>query len=260
MKAEALLATHLLEDGYVLRTIRELPTSGSDPLKAYVMWIRRYILFHGKKHPSAMSAEEANAFLSFLAVDRHVGASTQNQALSALLFLYREVLQEPLPWLDDLVRVQRPERLPVVLTVDEVRDVIEKMRATPRLVAMLLYGSGLRLLKALTLHEELLGHATCRRRDLHPRAPPWCPRRKESPPPMSGAGYPAARGGRERRDVRRWEWWDRCLRQVGPPDQRRPEPTARPTSLRSAPATSSDRTSRSTLTVESAASIFATRD
>jgi len=112
--------------------------------EAYAMWIRRYILFHGKKHPSAMSSEEVNAFLSFLAVDRHVSASTQNQALSALL-LYREVLQERLPWLNELVRAQRPERLPVVPTVDEVREVIEEMRSTPRLVAMLLYGSGLRL-------------------------------------------------------------------------------------------------------------------
>lgn len=114
-------------------------------------WARRYILFHGKKHPSAMGADEANAFLTHLAVEEHVSASTQNQALSALLFLYREVLQEPLPWLDDLVRAQRPERLPVVLTVEEVRAVIDRVAVSARLVVQLLYGSGLRLLEALTL-------------------------------------------------------------------------------------------------------------
>ena len=84
-------------------------------------------------------------------MDRHVAAATQNQALSALLFLYREVLGDPLPWLDDLVRARRPVRVPVVLTVDEVRDVLGRMSGTPHLVALLLYGSGLRLLEALTI-------------------------------------------------------------------------------------------------------------
>jgi len=119
--------------------------------EAYVMWIRRYILFHGKKHPSAMGATEANAFLAYLAVERRVSASTQNQALSALLFLYREVLSEPLPWLDDLVRALRSQHLPVVLTVDEVREVIAQLQGTSRLVVQLLYGAGLRLLEALAL-------------------------------------------------------------------------------------------------------------
>ena len=115
------------------------------------MWIRRYTLFHGKKHPSAMGAEEVNAFLNSLAVDGKVSASTQNQALSALLFLYKSVWEEPLPWLNDLVRAQRPQRLPVVLTVDEVRRVIDAVEESSRLIVKLPYGSGLRLLEALTL-------------------------------------------------------------------------------------------------------------
>ena len=119
--------------------------------EAYVMWIRRFILFHGKKHPSAMGAAEVNAFLNDLAVERTVSAATQNQALSALLFLYRHVLAEPLPWLDDLIRAQRPQRLPVVLTVDEVREVIRRVAPPSALVVKLLYGAGLRLLEALTL-------------------------------------------------------------------------------------------------------------
>ena len=119
--------------------------------EAYVMWIRRYILFHRKTHPSAMGAREVNAFLTHLAVEETVSASTQNQALSALLFLYRHVLEEPLPWIDDIVRAQRPLRLPVVLTIDEAKALIGRLPRLPRIVAMLLYGSGLRLLEALTL-------------------------------------------------------------------------------------------------------------
>jgi integron integrase len=113
--------------------------------KAYVAWIRRYILFHGKRHPSEMGAPELTRYLSALAVEGNVAASTQNQALSALLFLYREVLQQDVPWLDDVVRAKRPARLPVVLTRDEVRAVLRQLRGTPRLMAILLYGSGLRL-------------------------------------------------------------------------------------------------------------------
>jgi integron integrase len=119
--------------------------------EAYVMWIRRFILFHGKRHPSSMGADEVNAFLSHLATDLTVSAATQNQALSALLFLYRQVLQEPLPWLQDIVRAQRPVRLPVVLSIDEARRVIAEVEAPARLVVKLLYGSGLRLLEALML-------------------------------------------------------------------------------------------------------------
>lgn len=99
--------------------------------KSYVAWVRRYVLFHGKRHPAEMGAPEVTRFLNFLAVDRSVAASTQNQALSALLFLYREVLDQDLPWLDDLVRAQRPPRLPVVLTRDEVRAIIERLSGVP---------------------------------------------------------------------------------------------------------------------------------
>jgi integron integrase len=119
--------------------------------EAYVMWIRRFILFHGKRHPESMAADEVNAFLSSLATDGKVAAATQNQALCALIFLYRNVLGDPLPWLQDLVRAQRPARLPVVMTVDEVRRVIDRMQGVARVVAQLLYGSGLRLLEALML-------------------------------------------------------------------------------------------------------------
>jgi integron integrase len=119
--------------------------------KAYVGWIRRYILFHGKRHPADMGADEITRFLSALAVQRNVAASTQNQALSALLFLYREVLEQELPWLDDIVRAKTPERIPVVLTRDEVQAVLDALDGPPRLVALLLYGAGLRLLEALRL-------------------------------------------------------------------------------------------------------------
>ena len=92
-----------------------------------------------------------NAFLTWLATDQHVSASTQNQALGALLFLYRYVLNEPLPWLNDLIRAQRPERLPVVLTPEEVRRVLNRMEGAAHLVSLLLYGGGLRLLEGLML-------------------------------------------------------------------------------------------------------------
>ena len=126
----------------------------------YVQWARRYILFHGKKHPSAMGAPEINAFLSDLAVERNVSASTQNQALSAILFLYREVLGEEVPWLTELIRAPRRERLPVVLTRDEVRRILGEMQGLPQLVARLLYGSGLRLLEALRLRVKDIDFAT----------------------------------------------------------------------------------------------------
>jgi integron integrase len=119
--------------------------------EAYLMWAKRFILFHNKRHPSSMGAEEVNAFLSALALHDRVSASTQNQALNALLFLYRHVLEDPLPWLQDVIRARRPMHLPVVLTPDEVRSVIEHMSGVPRIAAQLLYGSGLRLMEAMTL-------------------------------------------------------------------------------------------------------------
>src|SRR5881396_3334782 len=111
---------------------------------AYVGWIRRYIFFHGKRHPIEMGAAEVTRFLSSLAVEGKVAASTQNQALSALLFLYRDVLELDLPWLDGVVRAKRPQRLPVVLTSEEVRAVLQLLEGVSRLMAHLLYGPGLR--------------------------------------------------------------------------------------------------------------------
>jgi integron integrase len=119
--------------------------------EAYIMWIKRFIFFHNKRHPASMGGEEVNAFLSWLATDRNVSASTQNQALGALLFLYRHVLDDPLPWLKDVVRPTRPARLPVVLTADEVRSVLSHLAGPAHLVALLLYGGGLRLLEGLML-------------------------------------------------------------------------------------------------------------
>jgi len=118
---------------------------------AYVGWIRRFILFHGKRHPDSMGAEQVNAFLTDLATCKNVAASTQAQALSALLFLYKHVLDDPLPWLDDVVRARKPRRLPVVMTREEVRQVLGALGGAPKLVVALLYGAGLRLMEALRL-------------------------------------------------------------------------------------------------------------
>ncbi|HKI85840.1 MAG TPA: integron integrase [Thermoanaerobaculia bacterium] len=118
--------------------------------KAYVHWIRQFILFHDKRHPQEMAEEEVTAFLTHLATARHVSASTQNQALSALLFLYRYILGRELGDLD-AIRAKRPKRVPVVLTRGEVLRLLDNMTGVPRLVATLLYGAGLRLQEALTL-------------------------------------------------------------------------------------------------------------
>ncbi|MGH7301996.1 MAG: integron integrase [Candidatus Rokuibacteriota bacterium] len=122
--------------------------------KTYVAWIRRYILFHHKRHPAEMGASEVTQFLTALAVERKVAASTQNQALGALLFLYREVLQQNLPWLDDLVRARRPQHVPVVMTREEVRAVLQHLDGIPRLLALLFYGAGLRLLEGARLRVQ----------------------------------------------------------------------------------------------------------
>lgn len=119
--------------------------------KAYVGWTRRYILFHDKRHPAEMGAQELERFLSSLATEGGVAASTQNQALAALLFLYREVLDLEVPWLADVVRAKRPVRLPTVLTRDEVGLVLASLSGTSHLVGLLLYGAGLRLLECLRL-------------------------------------------------------------------------------------------------------------
>jgi integron integrase len=117
----------------------------------YVHWIRRYIVFHGKRHPREMGKDEINGFLSHLAVDGQVSASTQNQALHALLFLYQDVLGTDPGWLDDFVRAKRPVRLPEVLSREEVRAVLDRMSPPFSLVAGLLYGGGLRLMEGLRL-------------------------------------------------------------------------------------------------------------
>jgi len=119
--------------------------------EAYIRWAREYILFFDKRHPAEMGAKEVSAFLSHLAVERNVAASTQNQALSALLFLYREVLALPIGWVDDVERAKRPKRLPVVFTREEVRAVLSHLRAEMWLMASLLYGSGLRLMECVRL-------------------------------------------------------------------------------------------------------------
>jgi integron integrase len=119
--------------------------------KAYWYWIRYFILFHEKRHPAQMGAAEVTAFLSWLATERNVAAATQNQALSALLFLYKHVLGQALPWLDEMVRARRPVRLPTVLTEAEVRRLLAQMEGAVRLMAALLYGSGLRQIECLTL-------------------------------------------------------------------------------------------------------------
>ena len=118
--------------------------------KAYVLWVRRFVNHH-RRHPQYLSEADVHAYLSHLAVDRQVAASTQNQALSALLFLYTHVLNRPLGDLGEIVRANRPKRLPVVLTRDEVHAVLANLRGDHRLVASMLYGSGLRLLEGLRL-------------------------------------------------------------------------------------------------------------
>ena len=119
--------------------------------KAYVFWIKRFILFHDKRHPLEMGTPEVTNFLSTLATRNKVSASTQNQAFSALLFLYREVLVISLEGIDKVVRAKRPQRLPVVLSPGEVGQIVGKLTGTPWLMASLMYGAGLRLLECARL-------------------------------------------------------------------------------------------------------------
>lgn len=119
--------------------------------QAYVQWIRRYILHHDRRHPQELGAAELSAFLSALAVQGKVFASTQNQALNAILFLYREVLKITLPWLEGVQRARKPQHLPVVLTRDEVKRVLARLNGTVWLMAAVTYGAGLRLLECLRL-------------------------------------------------------------------------------------------------------------
>src|SRR5712691_11317692 len=119
--------------------------------KAYVHWIKRFIFFHNKRHPAEMGDAEIGKFLSSLATDSHVSASTQNQALNALLFLYREILRKDIGYVNGVVRAKRPHRLPVVLTRQEVRSILASLDGSDWIMAMLLYGAGLRLMECLRL-------------------------------------------------------------------------------------------------------------
>ena len=119
--------------------------------QAYVDWIERFIRFHRIRHPQEMGAEEVRAFLTHLATELNVAASTQNQAFSALLFLYREVLKQRLPWIEDIVRAKRPLKVPVVFTQAEARAVLSRITGMARLMAHLLYGSGLRVMECVRL-------------------------------------------------------------------------------------------------------------
>jgi integron integrase len=127
--------------------------------ESYVTWIKRYILFHNKRHPNEMASAEIEEFLTHLAVDQKVAASTQNQALSALLFLYRDVLKTPLDLPIHAMRAKKPKRLPTVLTKEETLTVIERLSGTQRLMAKLLYGGGLRLTECLRLRVKDLDFA-----------------------------------------------------------------------------------------------------
>ena len=115
--------------------------------QAYVDWIRRFILFHKKRHPIEMRETEVSQFLTYLAVKKKAAASTQNQALSAILFLYRDVLKKELGWLDDVERAKTPSRLPVVFRKQEAKKILLRLEGTKWLMGNLLYGSGLRLME-----------------------------------------------------------------------------------------------------------------
>ena len=122
--------------------------------QAYTRWIHRFILFHGKRHPKDLGGPEVSKFLSYLATDCQVAASTQNQALSAILFLYKEVLDIELPWLDGITRAKQSVRVPTVLTVGEVERVMDRLRGPSWLVGSVLYGAGLRLMEGLRLRVQ----------------------------------------------------------------------------------------------------------
>ena len=119
--------------------------------KAYIDWTKRYILFHNKRHPNEMGAPEIETFLTHLAMDRKVASSTQNQALSALLFLYKEVLETELPWLNNVKRAKKPEKLPVVFSKREIGAVMSNLDGRYWIMAQLMYGAGLRLMECVRL-------------------------------------------------------------------------------------------------------------
>jgi integrase len=128
-----------------VRDVARLRHLGLRTEETYWNWIKRYILFHEKQHPRSLNAQDISGFLTHLAVEGRVAASTQNQALNALAFLYRQVLKIDLPQLENVIRAPQKRRLPVVLTRDEAESVIGRLNHTNRLIASLLYGSGLRI-------------------------------------------------------------------------------------------------------------------
>ena len=153
----------LLEQVRAVARARHLSYRTED---VYHNFIKRYILFHDKRHPNEMGAQEITEFLTHLAVNDKVSASTQNQAFFALLFLYRDVLRIHLPNIEGVVRAKRPEHLPVVFTPNEAKAVLANLDGVPFLVASLLYGSGLRLTEALHLRSCLKTHKGCNRRSI----------------------------------------------------------------------------------------------
>jgi integrase len=128
--------------------------------RTYLEWIRRFILFNDKRHPAEMSAPEVEGFLTHLAIEGRVAASTQNQALAAILFLYRDVLEIELPWIESVVRARMPVRVPVVLPRADVQRLIDHLEGDFHLIAQLLYGSGLRLMEALRLRVKDIDFAS----------------------------------------------------------------------------------------------------
>ena len=129
--------------------------------QSYVGWVKHFIFFHGKRHPKDMGEQEVGAFLTHLAVNKNVAASTQNQALNALVFLYKAVLNRPLGDINGVVRAKKPQRLPVVLSCEEVRQVLDHIQGVHWLIACLLYGSGLRLMEAVRLRVQDLDFNQC---------------------------------------------------------------------------------------------------
>lgn len=135
----------------VVREKMRAANYSSKTINSYLNWIKQFIIFNDKKYPSELSKENIESFLTYLAVKRNVSASTQNQALSAILYLYKNVIKKEIGWLDNIVRAHNSRRLPVVFTKDEVGRIFSFLEGTPKLICSLLYGSGLRLGEALRL-------------------------------------------------------------------------------------------------------------
>lgn len=150
-KPPALAAPRLLDRlRDAIRTKRYSPRTS----EAYVSWVRKFIVFHGKRHPDTMGGAEVKAFVTYLAVSRRVAPTTQNQALAALVFLYRHVLGRDIEKVTDLIRAKPETRVPVILSPDEVSSVLQQLRGLPRLAATIMYASGLRLMECLQLRVQ----------------------------------------------------------------------------------------------------------